>query len=166
LAGAFVWVWVGEKPRQVKLELTCSLSDLVLKRHDPILTQHYVEKADHFFHAMKLLSDDLPAYGSSVALLAVHSSISLNDAIAVAVTGKRSKSEDHKRAAADLGKVCSAKKVTDRKGVHHLSWLLGSKTDIAYGSKRLDQVFLVAAKDRAERFQAWAYNNFKEVLRG
>jgi len=138
----------------------------VLTSRDPALTQHYVEKADDFFRAMKHLSEEMPACVLSVALLAIHCSISLNDAIAVGVNGRRNKSEDHKRAAIDLGKLCDAKKVTDRKGVHHLTWLLANKTDIAYGSKRLDQVFLAAAKDKAERFQAWAYNNFKEVLRG
>ena len=40
------------------------------------------------------------------------------------------------------------------------------KTDIAYGEKRLDRIFLLAARDKAERFQSWAYNNFKGVLRG
>jgi len=137
-----------------------------LNSRDPALTQHYVQKADHFFHAMRLLSDDMSAYASSVALLAVHSSISLSDAIAVGVTGKRSKSDDHKRAAIDLQNLCKASKVADRKGVQHLSWLLAWKTDVAYGEKRLDRIFLLAARDKAERFQAWAYNNFKEVLRG
>jgi hypothetical protein len=130
------------------------------------LTQHYVERADHFLQAMKLLSDDLAAYASSVALLAVHSSISLNDAIAVGVTGRRSKSDDHKRAATDLERVCAVSKVTDRKGIQHLKWLLSSKTDVAYGERRLEREFILAARDRAERFQAWAYNNFKGVLRG
>jgi hypothetical protein len=125
-----------------------------------------VEKADHFFQAMRLLSEDMPAYASSVALLAVHSSISLNDAIAVGVTGKRAKSEDHKWAARDLEKVCNVRKVTDRKGIQHFSWLLARKTDIAYGEKRLDRIFVLATRDKAERFQAWAYNNFKGVLRG
>jgi hypothetical protein len=115
---------------------------------------------------MMLLSEDMPAYGTSVALLAIHSSISLNDAIAIGVTGERSKSEDHKRAARDLEKVCTASKVTDRKGVQHLGWLLAWKTDVAYGERRLDKTFLLAARDKAERFQAWAYNNFKGVLRG
>ena len=114
---------------------------------------------------MRLVSEDMSAYASSVALLAVHSSISLNDAIAVGVTGRRSRSEDHRRAATALEKLCNLSRVTDRKGVQHLTWLLAWKTDIAYGEKRLDQTFLLAAKDRAERFQAWAYNNFKGVLR-
>jgi hypothetical protein len=114
---------------------------------------------------MRLLSDDMPAYASSVALLAIHCSISLNDAISVGVDGKRSKSRDHGRAAIDLEKLCKTAKVTDRRGVQHLSWLLGWKTDVAYGEKRLDRTFLQAAMDRAERFQAWAYNNFKGVLR-
>jgi hypothetical protein len=139
---------------------------LVVKSRDPALTQHYVEKADHFFQAMKLLSDDMPAYSSSVGLLAVHCSISLNDAIAVGVTGKRSKSEGHRRAAMDLERLCKANKVTDRKGVQHLSWLLARKTDVAYGEKRLERNDLLLAKDKAERFQAWAYNIFKGALRG
>lgn len=50
----------------------------ILKNRDPLLTQHYVAKADHFFQAMKLLSDDTSAYGSSVALLAIHCSIYLS----------------------------------------------------------------------------------------
>lgn len=98
-------------------------------------------------------------------LLAVHSSISLNDAIAVGITGKRSKSEDYRLAATELERLCKATQVTDRKGVQHLSWLLAMKTDVAYGEKRLDKIFLLAARDKAERFQAWAYNNFKGVLR-
>jgi hypothetical protein len=79
---------------------------------------------------MRLLSDDMPAYASSVALLAIHCSISLNDAISVGVDGKRSKSRDHGRAAIDLEKLCKTAKVTDRRGVQHLSWLLGWKTDV------------------------------------
>jgi hypothetical protein len=122
---------------------------------DPVLMQHYVEKADHFFQAMRLVSEDMSAYASSVALLAIHSSISLNDAIAVGVTGKRSKSEDHKRAATDLDRLCKVRKVTDRKGVQHLAWLLATKTDVAYGERHLDKTFLLATRDRAERFQAW-----------
>ena len=132
-----------------------------MKNRDSALTQHYVEKADHFFQAMKLLSDDMPAYSSSVGLLAIHSSISHNDAIAVGVTGKRSKSEDHMGAAQDLEKLCKANKVTDRKGVQHLSWLLARKTNVAYGEKRLERNELLLARDKAERFQAWAYNIFQ-----
>ena len=137
----------------------------MLSSRDPILTQRYIQKADHFLQAMKLVSDDLPAYGSSIALLAVHSSISLNDAIAVGITGTRSRSEDHRRAATELERLCNASKVSDRRGIQHFSWLLSKKSDIAYGDRRLDEMFLRTARDRAERFQAWAYTNFKGVLR-
>lgn len=123
-----------------------------------------MERAAQFFQAMRLLSDDMSAYASGLALLAIHSCIS-NDAIAVGMTGKRSKSEDHKRAAMNLEKLCKASKVEDRKGVQHLSWLLSRKTDVAFGERRLDGPSLLAARDKAERFQAWAYNNFKGVLR-
>ncbi len=138
---------------------------MAASNRDPILTQHYIEKADQFFQAMKLTADDVVAYGASVALLAVHSSISLNDAILVSLTGSRSKSEDHRKAVGELEKLCKVMKVNDVKGVQHLGWLLSRKTDVAYGDERLDRVFLLAARDRAERFQAWAYNNFKGVLR-
>lgn len=114
---------------------------------------------------MRLTADDVTAYGASVALLAVHSSISLNDAIMVGTTGKRSKSEDHRRAAVELEKLCKTVNVKDKKGIQHLIWLLSRKTDVAYGTERLDSVLLLAARDRAERFQVWAYNNFKGVLR-
>lgn len=114
---------------------------------------------------MRLTADDVGAYGASVALLAVHSSISLNDAILVGITGRRSRSEDHRQAARELDRICKLTKVTDIKGVSHLAWLLSKKSDVAYGKERLDHVLLLAARDRAERFQAWAYNNFKGVLR-
>jgi hypothetical protein len=138
---------------------------LVVSSRNSTLTQHYIHKADHFLQAMKLVSDDMTAYGSSVALLAVHSSISLNDAIAVGITGTRSRSQDHLRAATELERLCKASRVSDRRGIEHFIWLLSKKSDIAYGDRRLDEMFLRTTRDRAERFQAWAYTNFKGVLR-
>ncbi|MFI5088029.1 MAG: hypothetical protein ACHP7I_06530 [Terriglobales bacterium] len=136
-----------------------------MQNSDPVLTKHYLEKSDHFFDAMKLTADDMSSYWSAVGLLAVHSCISLNDAITVAVTGKPNKNQDHGKAADDLDAICGAVKVRDRRGVGHLRWLLSRKTDIAYGSKRLDSETITSARDKAERFYAWAYNNFREVLR-
>jgi hypothetical protein len=101
-----------------------------------------------------------------LACLAVHCSISLNDAIAVGLTGERSKHQEHAHASHELEKLCTANKVADKKGVQHLNWLFARKADFAYGEKRLDEKNLLLAKDQAERFQAWAYNTFKGVLRG
>lgn len=111
---------------------------------------------------MRLLTEDLDALGPAVALLAVHCAISLNDAIQVALTGKRSKYADHQRTAPDLERLCGSTRI-DQRGVAHLRWLLNSKSAISYA----DKPFLDAAlaRDRAERFQSWAYSSFKEVLR-
>ena len=113
---------------------------------------------------MQLTGDDLGAYGTSVALLAVHSSISLNDAILVAVTGRKRSAQDHMVAANELERTCDQLRVKDKRGVQHLRWLLSQKTDVAYGTKRLDRDRIVAAKDKAEKSFSWAYNCFGEIL--
>ncbi|MGA8876259.1 MAG: hypothetical protein WB555_12050 [Candidatus Korobacteraceae bacterium] len=111
---------------------------------------------------MVLLADDMNAFDAAVALLAVHCAISLNDAVQIAVTGKRSRYENHSQTLEGLKRVCSVNKV-DGKGISHLTWLLTNKTAISYGDKRFAGAML--ARDKAERFQAWAYSRFKEVLR-
>ena|SRR5258708_458777 len=136
-----------------------------MENRAPILTAHYLDKAAHFLGAMKRLADDRIAYKSSIGLLAVHSAISLNDAILAGVTGRRSKGEDHGNAAKELQKVCDLVKIENTRGIQHLAWLLGKKTEIAYGEHRLSDATLQLSIDKAERFSNWAYTYFKEVLR-
>ncbi|MGA7219263.1 MAG: hypothetical protein WBX38_13150, partial [Candidatus Sulfotelmatobacter sp.] len=66
-----------------------------LKNLDPITTQQYTEKADHFLQAMKFAARELAPHRTGIALLAVHSAISLNDAITTGLTGQISKHQDH-----------------------------------------------------------------------
>ena len=99
-------------------------------------------------------------------LLAIHSAISLNDAILARVTGERSKAEDHSAAARELERVCGELKIQKTPGVRHFSFLLRRKSDIAYGDQRIDDNDVKSAIDRAERFTNWAYTHFKEVLGG
>jgi hypothetical protein len=131
----------------------------------PLLAAHYVNRADHFLQAMNLLVDDLQAYGSSVGLLAVHSAISLNDAVIAGATGTRRKREDHMTAADDLQRICSNIKLADTQGLSHLRWLLSKKTLIAYSNQRVSETDLKLAVTKARRFSDWAYRNFKEMLR-
>jgi hypothetical protein len=137
-----------------------------LKNKSPIKTRQYIEKADHFLQGMKLLSDDVPSYRSGVGLLAIHSAISLNDAITVGLTGKRKIYQDHTHAARELGRVCSSAGVPDRKGVGHFKWLLGQKNAVAYEHREFDDKSVRLAVEKAERFNVWAYDQFKEILRG
>jgi len=137
-----------------------------LKNLDPVTTRQYIDKAGHFFHGMKLLADDLNSYRSGIALLAVHSAISLSDAIKVGVTGKRGRYQNHAQSARELNRLCSSNGISNTQGVCHLAWLLGQKNAVAYEQRRIDDGSVRLAVDKAERFNAWAYNNFKEVLRG
>jgi hypothetical protein len=107
---------------------------------------------------MKLLNDDVENYRTGVGLLAIHSAISLNDAITVGLTGKRKTYQDHARAARELERTCSSNRISDKKGVDHLKWLLAHKNDVAYQGEPLDDASVKMAVDKAQRFSAWAYN--------
>lgn len=111
---------------------------------------------------MLFLVDDLDAYDAAVALLAVHCAISLNDAVQIAATGKRSRYENHSQTLSDLEGICRANRI-DIRGIAHLRWLLTKKTAISYGDRRFTDAAL--ARDKAERFQSWAYSSFREELR-
>jgi hypothetical protein len=136
-----------------------------VKNVNQAATQQYVEKADHFLQGMKLLFDDTPAYRTGIGLLAIHSAISLTDAIKVGLTGKRGKYQDHAQSARELGKLCASNKVSNTQGINHLAWLLGQKNAVAYQHRRFDDDSVRLAVDKAEKFNAWAYNYFKEILR-
>jgi len=136
-----------------------------LKNISPIATQQYVEKADHFLQGMELLNDDLSSYRTGIGLLAIHSAISLSDAITVGLTGERGTYQDHARAVRELEQLCSSNRISNKKGISHFKWLLAQKNVVAYHADRLDDASVKLAVDRAERFSAWAYNHFKEILR-
>jgi hypothetical protein len=136
-----------------------------LKNVSPVATLQYIEKADHFLRGMQLLADGLSQYRTGIGLLAIHSAISLSDAIAVGLTGKRGKYQDHAQAASELESFCSSSKVSDKKGIAHFKWLLAKKNEVAYRSDRLDDFSARMAVDKAQRFNAWAYTQFREILR-
>ena len=135
-----------------------------LKNLDPIATQQYIEKADHFLQAMKLAALELAPYRTGIALLAVHSAISLNDAITAGVTGKKSTHQDHLVAVKELEGISRKHRIQNLNGTSHFRWLLTEKTRIAYSRERLGDALIRMSVDRAERFHSWAYNYFKEIL--
>lgn len=121
----------------------------------------YLDKSSHYFHGMKSLSGDISKHRTSISLLAVHSAISLSDAIVAGVTGKRGKHQDHRQTIIELGKICRGKKISDGKGMSHLQWLRAKKTAIAYGPDPVADASIKSAIDHAERLSAWAYNHFE-----
>lgn len=125
-----------------------------MRNINPIATNQYIEKADHFLQGMKRLGEDAGAYRTGIGLLAVHSAISLTDAIMIGSTGSRGKYQDHLQSARALEDLCQSSRVRDLKGVNHLRWLLTQKNAVAYEHRRLDDASLRMAMDKAEKFSA------------
>jgi hypothetical protein len=115
----------------------------------------YYRRAAQFASAMKLCQDDLSAYASAAALLAVHSAISYSDALLIGLGGTRPRGENHQEAIGALKRACSGARI-ERQGATHLQKLLGAKTDISYGEKQVDNERIEALCIAAERFQTWA----------
>lgn len=115
----------------------------------------YYHRAAQLADAMKLCRDDLPAYGSAAALLAVHSAISYSDALLIGFGGSRPRGESHQQAVTALKRACTKAKV-DQHGIRHFQSLVSVKTAISYGEKRVDNESVKALCITAERFQVWA----------
>jgi hypothetical protein len=70
----------------------------------------FLERANHLSAARKLVADDAD-YTSALALLAVHSAISWNDAVSMRLVGNVVKGEDHMRVVVLLEKQCASRKM-------------------------------------------------------
>jgi hypothetical protein len=115
----------------------------------------YYRRATQLADAMKLCKDDLSAYASAAALLAVHSAISYGDAVLIGLSGTRPRGEDHRQAIPVLKRACTGARI-DHQGITHLDRLLNAKTDVSYGEKQVDDERIAALCIAAERFQVWA----------
>ena len=136
-----------------------------MKALDKHVMLHHRARSDTFLHAMQLLSLDVNEYGNAVALLAVHTVISLADAILIGCTGKRGNEQDHLAAIGALSRLCGERRI-NRDGIGHYRWLLEKKTPFSYGDRRLDpDKDITSARSKAERFTAWAYKHFDEIAK-
>jgi hypothetical protein len=71
----------------------------------------YHRRAMQLAGAMKLCQDDLSAYASAAALLAVHSAISYSDAVLIGLGGARRRGENHREAITALKRACTGARV-------------------------------------------------------
>jgi hypothetical protein len=122
---------------------------------DEIRVRVHHDRALQLANAMELCHDGMEAYASAVALLAVHSAVSYDDAVLIKLTGQRSRSQDHKKAVAAITKACKKGKIRTE-GIKHLDKLVGAKTYVSYGDKEVDGLTVEVLYVAAERFQAWA----------
>jgi hypothetical protein len=121
----------------------------------------FVARASELRSARELVQDEA-SYASATALLAVHSAISLNDALLALWNGKPIKSDDHQSSVRATESQCRQRKVKPD-GVRHLARLIGSKSAVAYGDKPVTHVQALALAEAASRFEAWAYKNCEEL---
>ena len=118
------------------------------------MTSHQAQ-AEELLSAMKLLMEDVAAYKSAVALLAVHSAIAFNDAVLERLTGTGPKGKDHAEGHRQTKAACASKKI-DSAGVQHLEKLIASKTSYSYAGI-VDEKKAQDAALKAQRFANWAY---------
>ena len=115
----------------------------------------YHRRATQLADAMRLCQDDMAAYASAAALLAVHSAISYSDALLIGLGAGRPRGENHREAVTALKNACSGAKI-NHQGIGQLQKLLSAKTDISYGEKPVDDERAMKLCTAAERFQVWA----------
>lgn len=128
---------------------------------DTLAFEVYRSRGEQLTNAMQLCAEDMESYTSAVALLAVHSAISYNDALLILLTGERPKSESHQAAAKFVRTACGKSKL-DSAGVAHLEKLLSAKTDVSYGSRKIRRDQALALFFAAQRFQAWAIQSIAQ----
>jgi hypothetical protein len=121
----------------------------------------YRSRGEELADAMKFFSRDVENFPSTVALLAVHSAISYNDALLILLTGKRPRTENHREAISRTRSACGQSRL-DPTGVSQLERLLSAKTDISYGSRAVRPDKAEALLYTAQRFQAWAIQSIAE----
>ena len=124
----------------------------------------YRSRALQLANAMRFCAEDYRSYASAVALLAVHSAISYNDALCIRFLGKRPKGKDHKDAVSLAEKACKSAKI-EPEGIKHLKMLLSAKTDIAYGDRAVNIERAQKLSTTAERFVRWVEENFADKRR-
>ena len=117
--------------------------------------QHYVRRARDFFEGMQLFRDQ-DEYQNASALLAVHSAISYSDALRTGLGDACLVADDRPPASVALQRLLIERRFEDLSGLKSLGFLLGMKTAVAYGTRRLDASHVRQLNERAERFQIWA----------
>ena len=118
--------------------------------------EHYRNRARDFLDGMKLLQEDLDAFGYASALLGIHGAISYCDAMRIGLGSRRLSSEDHGNAVAELKSLLDARSFEQQQGVKHLRLLLARKGRISYAAETVSKNEVEDIVKRAVRFADWA----------
>ncbi len=133
-----------------------------IRSHDRTRYHDYRLRADEFFHGMN--DEESAGRCTAAALLGIHASIALTDAVTVFARGDRAADERHADAVKLLRSVCNAQGVPES-GTSKLTSILKLKNDVAYGER-----FRTAGSDElrnlllnVRRFFTWAYEHFSDL---
>jgi hypothetical protein len=118
--------------------------------------QQYLSRARDFFGAMRLLSDDLREFGSSSALLGIHSAISYSDALRTGMGCADVAADDHRSAARDLRSRLALRRFEKIQGASHLEKLLSLKSWVSYSAEAARENQIENIVKWAERFASWS----------
>ena len=131
---------------------------------------HHLTRADAFYLTMQLIGSDPEysgggAYATAIPLLAVHTGISMADALLVFQRARRGSDPNHRESVRALMRLCSEMHV-DNTGVSHYAWLVENKTNLVYDDQRTDQEqHIKKAALHAERFVRWVFRIFPDLAR-
>jgi hypothetical protein len=122
--------------------------------------EHYRKRAIDFYRCMELVQAD-DEFRSSSALLAIHSAISLSDALRAGLGDEELYAEDHRQAIASLRRLLDQRRVATAFGYPQFEYLISMKSFVSYGDQRLDEKRAMRIALAAERFSTWV----SEVVR-
>lgn len=117
-------------------------------------TEHssYKAKARQFFNVMKMCLADKE--WDAVLLNGVHAAISMNDALCIFLSGKRSISKMHQDAVKLLMQV-SPHSEESKKNAHRLADILNLKHHVEYEPRRFAEKEARDFSNKVERFFSW-----------
>lgn len=139
---------------------------VVVSAVDHSLAAKYLEKALRFktdAEKMAQLMDEFS--GNGVAVLCVHAAIAYGDAIGILAAGKKSKSGDHRDAAAFLASVIPIRTTEDKAALRAFQAILNRKDEVSYADDILDASEAEALLERLGKFAHWAEKTFKDIQR-
>jgi hypothetical protein len=141
-----------------------------MKNKDPDTTQKFVTKAQQCrvgaskLHERQTKMAEGP-FDQAIAVAAIHSAISLSDAICVAAEGDAPTHTSHAARVAYLKQLCKRHSVQNMTGIEAFEAVIEQKQAVEYTDKKFDIKAAAALMNRADKFWTWTRREFPEVMR-
>jgi hypothetical protein len=125
------------------------------------LAAKYLEKGRKFRRDVQAMRAQLNAFsGNGIAVLCIHAAIAYADALTIRAAGRKSKSGDHRDAAAFLASVLSFRTPDDKTAQKAFQALLNRKDEVSYADDLVTDLDAERLLDRLDLFAAWAERRY------